>query len=512
MDSTASTAELEREAERAWWRGDGVASMAASEAVYQRRMSEGQTADAATQAIGLTLEWATRGDLEVAAGWLNRARRLLAGLPPGPAHGYLGYLDATIALDTEGDPGPARETATRLSAMATEFADPALGCFALVLSGASAVREGRTRDGFGDLDEAMLPVLAGQVPPLWGGDIYCSVIHLCESLGDLARMRAWTDALGRWAAPLSETFVYAGVTRIHQLQLLSAEGDWDTVERELGQRSEGLVGSHGWLAAAGFYELGEVRRLRGEEAAAQEAFDAARRLGFDPQPGEALLRKTTTGPGAALATLSAALGQSGRLGRARLLPPAVAVALDAGDAAYAGTLADEAQGTAAFYRTPGLVAAAAHARAMVLLASGQPAEAIGHLERAAQVYRDQRYRHASAQVHEKLARAQQMLGHEPAAAAELACATEIYRRLGARPDLERVSARALPGGLTPREVEVLARVATGASNRDVARALYISEKTVSRHLANIYLKAGVSTRTAAAAWARQHGVDAHEPA
>ena len=160
-----------------------------------------------------------------------------------------------------------------------------------MLSGAAAVREGRTRDGFGDLDEAMLPVLAGQVPPLWAGDIYCSVIHLCEGLGDLARMRAWTDALHRWAAPLSETFMYAGVTRIHQLQLIGAEGDWDAVERELGQRSESLVGSHGWLAGAGYYELGEVRRLRGQVDAAQEAYDAARRLGVDPQPGEALLQR-----------------------------------------------------------------------------------------------------------------------------------------------------------------------------------------------------------------------------
>jgi DNA-binding NarL/FixJ family response regulator len=355
-------------------------------------------------------------------------------------------------------------------------------------------------------------VLAGQVPALWGGDIYCSVIHLCEALGDLARMRAWTDALHRWSSPLSETFMYAGVTRIHELQLISAEGDWDTVERELGRRSESLVGSHGWLAGAGYYELGEVRRLRGQVVAAQEAYDTARRLGLDPQPGQALLQRPQTGPEAALAALRATLGETGRLERARLLRPAVALALEAGDPAYATSLADEAQATAEFYGTPGLVAGAAYARALVLLAGGQADQAVTHLEGAAQIYRDQRFRYASAQVHEELARAQQLLGHQPAAAAELACATEIYRQLGARPDLERLSRRALPGGLTAREAEVLACVASGASNRDVARALFISDKTVSRHLANIYLKAGVSTRTSAAAWARQNGIEAREPA
>jgi DNA-binding NarL/FixJ family response regulator len=508
MGGTLTISDLEREAELAWWRGDGTASMAASEEVYRRRMESGESSAAATQALTLTLEWVLRGDVEVASGWLNRARKLLVTLPPGPGHGYLGYLDATMLLETEGDPGPAREQAATLSAMAEAYADPALGCFALVLSGAAAVREGRTRDGFGDLDEAMLPVLAGQVPPLWSGDVYCSVIHLCESLGDLARMRAWTDALDRWASPLSETFMFAGVTRIHQLQLISAEGDWDTVERELGQRSESLVGSHGWLAGAGYYELGEVRRLRGQVGPAQEAFDAARRLGIDPQPGEVLLRKSQSGPESASAVLRASLGERGRLERARLLKTAVALALEAGDTAYAERLADEAEATADHYGTPGLVAGAAHARALLLTAQSRPEAALAHLEMAAQVYRDQRYRYASAQVHEDLATAQQQLGHAQSATAELACAREIYRQLGAVPDLERLSRPRLPSGLTPREAEVLACIASGATNREVAKALFISDKTVSRHLANIYVKAGVSTRTSAAAWARQHGIDA----
>ena len=508
MAGAPTIAELEREADRAWWRGDGAASMAASEQVYRRRLEADDSAAAAHQALTLTLEWATRGDIEVASGWLNRARKLLAVLPPSADHGYLAYVDATIVMDTEGDPGPAREVAAVLSRMATTFDDPALACFALVLSGVAAVREGHAKDGFGDLDEAMLPVLAGQVPPLWSGDIYCSVIHLCEGLGDLARMRAWTDALDRWATPQSETFMYAGVTRIHQLQLIAAEGGWDVVEAELGRRSEGLVGSHGWLAGAGFHELGEVRRLRGQVEGAQEAFDAALRLGVDPQPGLALLTRDRAGPLAGLASLRASLGQRGLLERARLLRAAVDLALEAGDTAYAARLADEAEATANRYGTPGLVAGAAHARALVLTAQSRAEAALDHLEKAAQVYRDQRYRYASAQVHEDLATAQRQLGHEQAADAELACAREIYRQRGAAPDLERLSGPPLPSGLTPREVEVLACIASGATNREVARALFISDKTVSRHLANIYVKAGVSTRTSAAAWARQHGIDA----
>ncbi|KRF25054.1 MULTISPECIES: helix-turn-helix transcriptional regulator [unclassified Phycicoccus] len=511
MAGALTIEELEREADQAWWRGDGAASMAASEEVYRRRVDAGDPAGAAHQALTLTLEWVTRGDIEVASGWLNRARKLLAGLAPSADHGYLAYLEATIAMDAEGDSGPAHEAAAMLSSMAAAFDDPALACFALVLSGVAAVRDGHPREGFGDLDEAMLPVLAGQVPALWSGDIYCSVIHLCEGLGDLARVRAWTDALERWAIPQSQTFMYAGVTRIHQLQLIAAEGGWDVVESELGQRSEGLIGSHGWLAGAGYHELGEVRRLRGQVGPAREAFDAALALGVDPQPGLALLARAASGPSAGLASLRASLGQRGRLERARLLPAAVGLALEAGDAAYAHSLAEEAEATAERYGTPGMLAGAARARASVLLAESRPEEAVPHLELAAQVYRDQRYRYASAQVHEGLAEAHRLLGRDTAARAELACAHEIYRQLGAVTDLARLSPPTLPAGLTPREAEVLACVASGASNREVARALFISDKTVGRHLANIYLKAGVSSRTAAAAWARTHGIATREP-
>ena len=95
--------------------------------------------------------------------------------------------------------------------------------------------------------------------------------------------------------------------------------------------------------------------------------------------------------------------------------------------------------------------------------------------------------------------------HDRADAAE-ATAIAIYTQLGARADLDRLAPRTAPGGLTAREVEVLGCITSGASNREVAEHLVISEKTVSRHLANIFTKAGVTTRTAAAAWAREHGL------
>ncbi len=501
-----SAAELALLAEAVWWLGDAPRSMTVSEQAFQRLSADGDLQAAADRALRLTMDWAIRGDLQVATAWLARARRLLQGLPRCVVHGYLTYLDASFDMDVTGDPSTAAVAAEEVAGYAEEFDDPALGSCAMALRGLAAVRGGDTARGFGELDEAMLPVLAGRVDSLWAGDIYCTVIHLCDELGDLARMRSWTEALGRWSTPLSDTFLYAGVTRVHELQLVAAEGDWTTVERELGARSADLVGAHGWLAGDGYYTLGEVRRLRGDAAGAREAYALARGLRYEAQPGEALLLRADGRPAEALDQLRVALAAGTRLERARMLLAAVELALEQGDASYAEDLAGELEQTAAWFGTPGLRARAAEARAVLLLASGDARAAIELLEVAARTYREQRYRHASGVVHERLAAAHAAAGESARAEAEQATAAAIYAGLGAAPDLARVQRRSRPGGLTEREVEVLRLVATGASNQQVASELTISQKTVSRHLANLFTKIGVSTRTAAAAWARDHGV------
>lgn len=501
-------------AEAAWWLGHGARSMALAEEVYHRLDDEGRLDEAARQALILSLEWVTRGDVGIGAAWLGRARRLLEGAPSSATHGYLRYVDASFEMDVYGDPCSADAAAAEVEAMGRAHADPALTCFARVLEGLAAVRSGRTTEGFAALDEAMLEVLAGRLPPLWSGDIYCTVIHLSHQLGDWGRMRAWTDALDRWATPLSRTFLYAHVTRVHQLQLMAAEGGWARVETDMATPSEQLVGSHGWLAGAGYQELGDVRRLRGDGPGAAAAYGRARELGTEPQPGEALMAYAAGRPGEAATMLRAALVGHGALERARLLLPAVEVGLAAGDQELAVSSAAELAATADRYGTPGLLAWARHAEGLLALDDGRWADAVDRLESALAAYRSQRLRHGMARVHEQLAAARRGLGQDMGAAADEATALTIYRQLGAAPDVERLGASSRPGGLTVREEEILALVVSGASNRDVAQRLVISEKTVSRHLANVFAKIGVGSRTAASAWAHAHGIHGspHAPA
>ena len=496
--------ELRRDA--AWWLGDGVESMTLAEEVYQLFEAEGEWERAARQALDLGAQWASRGDIVVAGGWLGRARRHLADLPPTPTHALLRYVEASLEMDLYGDPEPARATAADLDALARDHGDPGLRGFARVLDGLAAVRSGEVQRGFEALDEAMLDVIAGHVPPMWAGDIYCTVIHLSHELGDWARMRAWTQSLDRWAGALSRTFMYAAVTRVHQLELAGAQGEWDRVEQRMAGTSEDLVGSHGWLAGAGYHELGEVRRLTGDLAGAAQAFARARALGTDPQPGEAMLACVTGRPADAVAALRLALSGRGVLQRARLLLPTVEAALAAGDQELARACAAELATTASRYGTPELRASAGHATALVALADSDPDAALAPLQEALTVYRDQGLQYATARAHEALARALDGLGDHTGADAEQATALAAYRRLGATPDVERLTPATRPGGLTAREEEILACVAAGASNREVAQRLVISEKTVSRHLANVFAKLGVGSRTAAAAWAHERGI------
>ncbi|WP_104181731.1 LuxR family transcriptional regulator [Arthrobacter sp. B0490] len=472
----------------AWWVGRIRQALEISETIYHRLHHGGDALGAARKALDVGLVWFIRGDLVIASGWVNRARRILQDLPEGLEHGYLLYLEAALTLDVR-DLGPTREAAAGLQDLGRRLRAPALTAFSLVLAGLADVRSGRTAAGFAQLDEAMLPVLAGRLPPEWAGEIYCIVIHACYDVNDLHRMRAWTHATEQWCEQFSGDVVYSGICRIHRLQLSSIEGHWDAAENAIERSGAELVGRNNWVAGEAFHQLGELRRLRGDTAGARTAYERARSLGTEPQPGESLLQYASGEKDAAWSGVSAALAGRDRLASARLLQAAVDIALATGLQEDAERLCSQLEESAA-----------------VLIARARYAEAMPVLQAAGREYRGMHARYETARIHELLAQAHRGMGQAGAAAADSATALAIYRQLGALPDIHRLDGGPLPGGLTQREVEVLALVAAGASNRSAAEALFISQKTVGRHLANIFAKIGTSSRTAAAAWAHDHGV------
>lgn len=486
----------------AWWLGDAESAIESLERAYPTLRADSDPASAIAAALSISLLRMIRGEMTVGVAWMRRAQRALDSLPPHRLHAHLVYLQTSMGLD-DTDVAWSREGVERIRALARVVPDPCVRAFAAAVEGMAALREGRVSDGFDRLDEAMLCVLAGDVEPEWASDILCTIIHTCHELADYQRMGDWTRAAEEWSRGFGSDGVLVGVCRVHRLELRCARGEWDAAEEALTRVCDDIAGINSWVAAEGWYQLGELRRLRGDGDGAQAAYARARAAGVEPLPGEALLTFQRGDASRAWNLLSDSLRSRDRLARVRLLRPAIEVALATGRIDDATSLKEELAAAAAEYGTPGLHAWSHHANGMLLLARGETDSA-----GAAFVAADHLFRRLGLRWERARLRAWRAAEHDATGEAEAAehCRAEaeaMFLDLGALPALDVIlAARPAPGPLTAREHEILGLVADGASNRDVAAQLFISEKTVGRHLANIYLKLGVGSRTAAAAWLR----------
>ena len=495
-----------------WWIGDIEVCNSAWEAAYRAYLDDDRPAAAAETALGIGYNYFLRGEEAPGMGWLGRAQRLLADLPESRAHGGLLYTTQVEAMIDSPDPDAVIASARLVQEMGARLAEPALVASGLQGEGRVLIKNGRVMEGLALLDEAMVSVLADELPPEMAGNIYCNVIAACHELADYRRMRQWTEATERWLATMPVAVVFAGICRVHRAQLQQLTGDWDSSAREAAQVCVDLADMLTATAAEGHYQVGEINRLRGDLTAAEEAYQRAHRLGRDPQPGLALLRVAQQRAAAALSSIQSALmaQPTNRLARARLLAAQVGIALAADDTATARKGSAELDEIAAAFASAGLRAAAEHARGTLLLAEGHVAEAVPVLMAACRAWQEIGAPYECAKVRVLLAAAYQQLADVDSAELELAAAADAFAELGATPDaaiiagMRRPTAR--PGGLTDREVEVLACVAAGRSNKEIAAELVISGKTVQRHLANIFTKLDLNSRTAAAAYAFEHGL------
>jgi DNA-binding NarL/FixJ family response regulator len=493
----------------AWWLGDIDAALAAFEGSYRLHLQGRQTRQAATSAVGLAVSLFLRGDTELGSGWMNRAQRLLRNQPEGAEHGYLLYLDLESAL-AAGDLDGVIAKGSYLRDMGERYGDANLAASGVLFEGRAFVRQGRLKEGMALLDEAMVAVLSDRLVPEWAGNIYCHLMAVFHELVDIRRAAEWVDATARWLDGLPSAVLFAGICRVHRSQVLHITGRWEQAEREAVRVCEELAQVHVSGASEGFYQVGEIRRLRGELGAAEQSYERAHEGGRDPQPGLALLRLAQGRPDSASASIHAALVAEGenRLARAPLCAAEVEIALATRSLDTARRACEELESTAAVYRTSGLEAMAAHARGALALDEGAADSALSILRDACRRWRELGADYNASKVCVLLARAYEAVGDADAASRELEAAASAFDRLGAVLDARVVAAlrrqEHAPGGLSDREVEVLALVAIGRSNREVAKALFISQKTVARHLSNIFTKLGVSRRTEAAAYAFEH--------
>ena len=493
----------------AWWAGDLETALDAAEEGYRRALQGEDPAGAAMTALEIGYTHLLRGDEVAGSGWLSRAQRLLADRDEGVEHGYLAYIGLEDAM-TRDDADGIILAARRVQTFGTRYDDRNLLALGTMGEGRGLIRSGLVADGLALLDEAAL-ALPDDLSPEWAGNLYCHLVAACHELGDIRRATEWTDALTEWCERLAPAAVFTGICRVHRAQLFQLRGAWNDAAREATRVCDELVGIHTASVAEGWYARGDLTRLNGDLGSARTAYDRARELGRDPQPGVALLRLAEGRPKDALASVQAGLAVTReRLARAHLLPAAVTIALAAGDATSASEACAELERAADDFGSSGLAAGARHARGAVDLAAGDPAAALPMLLEARRRWHDVRAPYDGAHARVLVARAYRALGDEESAIAELRAARETFDELGAVLDTgaveQELGVAGLPDGLTEREAEVLRLVAEGRTNREVARTLVISEKTVARHLSNVFAKIDVTSRTEAAAYAFANGI------
>jgi DNA-binding NarL/FixJ family response regulator len=480
--------------------------IAAHHAWVRRSNAEG----AARCAFGLALGLFFRGDLAPAMGWVARGGRLLEdGRRDSVEQAWLLMLSALPRLfGGDADAVPSYVDAGEI---AERFADPDAALFARLCRGYALIVEGRVAEGMALLDEVMVSVTADEVSPMLSGIAYCQVIALCQAVFDLRRAREWTEALTRWCDTQPDLVPFRGNCLVHRCEIFQLQGAWTEALEAARRACESLAGPPVWDAlGSAYYQLAEIQRLRGELAEAEASYRRASLAGGDPEPGMSLLRLSQGRVDVALPAIRRALDEAqDPIARSRLLPAGVEVLLEADDVEAARAAADELTGIAAQLAAPYLDALAADASGAVLLAEGEPRAALAKLRAAQRAWRELDAPHQAARVRVLIGLACRELGDRASAELEFEAARGALEELGARPDLERLARLAgapRPGGLSPRESEVLALVAAGKTNRAIAAELFISEKTVARHVSNIFTKLGLASRGEAAAYAYKHGL------
>ena len=494
--------DLEAFAEAAQVCARGGEAAALLHRVFDLRVSAGELDDAAQVAFWLWWVLLNSNELVQASGWLKQASRTLGAtmgtnlwlrIPEAMVHATTGHRSRADEL---------------LSAIVDEGHGEVVP-WALSMWGQTLIDQGRLQDGLDHLEEAMALLLDQGLSPRVTPWVYCAAVRGCCLARDFARARDWNRSMGRWLDSLSSLGgAYLGNCRVYRSRLMLLNGAWQEADNEIAAVCTDLDGYTGWVCGHALYQLGEVRRLRGEWDSAEDAYRRAAENGCPTQPGLALLRLAEGDLDAASAGVRRALTEvTATPDRLDLLKAATTIYLEHGNIEAARDAVAEFKNIAEHLTTPVIEAELSAVQGALALSEGDPASALPLLRRAAGTWRDQNAPHERAKLNVMIGQACRALADEDGARLEFSAAHDTFERLGARPDLAQLArivaatdAASQSQGLTRREIDVLGLIAEGQTNRAIANALHLSERTVHRHVSNIFTKLDVDSRTAAVAY------------
>ena len=509
---TPTALQLEALADAAFGTGRIEESFEILEKAYARYDEGGDGLGAGRCALWLAQAYFATGRPAIGGGWMRRAEAALTGHEDKREFGDLHLLHAHGA-QAMGDLEASDGAATAALHLGKRLRDADLQALALQMIGSNLLLRGDAAAALIHFDDSMMFAVEGRLSPFATGAVYCSMIATCEELGDVRRVAEWTTALKMWSDrhPFA---MFPGVCRVHRATVLRRHGSFSDAEAEARRAFEELESMRMRdIAAAAQVELGEVRRRVGDLAGAEAAFRRSEETTGQVPVGLALVRlaQGRLEVASAISERAVAATPEGSLARAAVLPIEVQVAVALDDLDRARTAVAELEHVAGMFKGPALVAQAATARGRLQLAEGNCREACATLHSALRAWLDLDVPHEAATVRLLIGEGCSESGDVEGAVSAFTAAAREFERLGATLDMQRArdsldGPAAVPGGLTEREVEVLCLVATGLTNKEIAARLYLSDKTVARHLSNIFVKLAVTSRAAATAYAFEHGI------
>ena len=489
--------------------------VAALERAHAAHLDAGDLARAARCTLWIGHSYLFRGQGSRAGGWFARGRRHLDQL--GTDCVEQGYLLIPVWLQQLGcgDLEAGYRTAREAADIGDRFGDADLSWLARDDQARALVGQGRIEDALRLVDEILVVATSGELSPVVTGIVYCNTIVFCRDVYELRHAWEWTDVLGRWCEAQPEMVAHNGLCLVHRAESLLLRGAPDAAlaeaRRAVERYSRGILNQ--FACGKAHYCQGEAHRHRGDFASAEAAFREAGNAGCDPQPGLALLRLAQGNGDAAAAAIRRAVGEAtDSLRRAGMLPAYVQIMIAVGNMEMARAACADLEEISRARGSDVITAMAGYSRGALALAEEAPSAALTALRGALGVWHQLGATYEAARVRVLIGLACRALGDEDTARLELEAARAAFAAMGAKPDATDAAALVVRGadgnahGLTARELEVLRLVAAGASNREIATALVISDHTVARHVQNIFVKLGVSSRTAAAAFAYANGL------
>jgi len=510
QNHTLEPKELETYALAAYLTGRDAESFQIMERAHLCYLDREKTKLAIRCAFWLGLMLMNAGERARGNGWIARGERLLYDkqVPACAEHGLL-FIPGALGALYAGDAAKAQQLFEQAVTIGEQFDDVDLIAIGRLGHGQAIIQQGEVAKGIKLLDETMVTVETEEVFPVATGIIYCAVIETCRKVWDLGRAQEWTSALTRWCDAHPDVVPFRGQCLVRRAEILQLHGEWNKALRESKDACKLLTRPPGKPAAGeAFYRKAELLRLLGDFEEAKNCYREAGKWNRNPQPGLALLRLSQGQNDAAEISIRNTLQETkDSIKRAELLPAVVRIMIAAKQTEEAYAATKDLFGIAKEFDASYLYAMSSHCQGAVFLAEKRVQPAMEHLQKALKSWKTLHLPYESAHTRELKGLAYRELNDKDNSDVELAAAKWIFEQLKAKPDLERINRLLVKKqhhethGLTLRELQVLRRIASGKTNKLVAGDLFISERTVDRHVSNIFNKLGVSSRVEATTFA-----------